>query len=252
MDNNEQELKFELVFTDTRKINKAIPLTKSDIIADQCKIDHNSIKKDIAKYKDKFDELNEVIIKGVKQPLNLKSSGRKGTESYKTWYNLNENQTNFLITLLKNTPEVVNLKYKIVKEFDSMKSILLAQILERRVSKQQRRFLTDAIQEKFGNNGSIYAEYTNLCYKLLFGKTAIEIKNYICNQELSKCTTEEERKKLNGDIETIVRDYFTEKQLSDLKKIESECATLVRLGIEKNRLIEMLKVIYPNPIYTNI
>lgn len=247
-----EQLSFELVFTETRKLTQAIPLTKSDIIAEQCGIEHDSVKSLIKSYKNKFDEFSTIIKKGVKEPLDLKSSGRKGTSSYKTWYNLNENQTNFLITLLKNTPQVVELKFKLVKEFDAMKEILLSQEMERRFGKEQRRLFTDAVQEKFGNDGLVYADYTNLCYKLLFGKTATEIKAHILEEELAKCSNSKERNKVNKDIGKIVRDYFTEKELADIKKIESECATLIRLGISKEKIYDMLKTLYPQPIYVNI
>ncbi|WP_058994020.1 Rha family transcriptional regulator [Sarcina ventriculi] len=244
-----EQLRFELVFTETRKVTQAIPLTRSDVIANQCGIDHNSVKSLIELYKDKFDEFSDTFKKGIKQSLDLKSTGRNSTSSYKTWYNLNEKQTNFLITLLKNTPQVVELKFKLVKEFNAMREILLIQEMERRMGKEQRRLFTDAIQEKFGNEGIVYAEYTNLCYTLLFGRTAIEIKNDILEKELDKCTTIKERNRVLKDIAKLVRDYFTDKELADIKKIESECATLIRLGMSKNDIYNALKTLYPQPTY---
>lgn len=239
-----EQLKFDLVFTNTNKITKAKPLTRDDQIAIACGIQVNSARKLINEHKEKFDELSEEYFKGKKQPLDLKSIGRNGTKGYKTYYELNENQTNFLITLFKNTPEVVELKFRLVKEFKAMKDILLAQEMERRMGKEQRRLFTDAIQERHGNEGVKYAEYTNLCYKKLFGKTANEIKEQVLITELNKCKTEKERRKVQKDITKIVRDYFTEKQLTDIKRIESECATLIRLGMDIKTISETLDKIY--------
>ncbi|MBU3186593.1 Rha family transcriptional regulator [Clostridium estertheticum] len=247
-----EQLSFELVFTSTRKMSKAIPLTRSDDIAGQCGIEHKNTKALIEKYILKFDELGREDSKTNKEPLRLKRHGKNGTSAYKVWYELNENQTNFLITLFKNTEQVVELKFKLVKEFSAMKTILQAQIMERTMGKMQRVILTDAIQDKFGNDGIKYAKFTNLCYRMLFGKTAIEIKEMVLNEELAKCTTPDEIKTVNKDIDKIVRDYFTDQELKDIKRIESECATLIRLDMDLVKAETTLRTLYPTTKYIKV
>jgi len=61
---------------------------------------------------------------------------------------------------------------------------------------------------------------------MLFGKVATEIKEDILEEELSKCENDEDRKRVTKDIDKIVRDYFTDKQIKSIERIENECATL--------------------------
>ncbi|EPY2271288.1 Rha family transcriptional regulator [Clostridium sporogenes] len=249
----QEQLEFELVFTNTRKIEKAIPLTRSDVVAEKCGIQHKNTKALIEKYVDKFNELGNRNKKGGLEPLRLKRHGKNGTKNYRTWYELNENQVNFLITLFKNTPQVVEFKFKLVKEFSAMKTIIQTQIIERQIGKEHRRVLTDTIKECIGNNGyldgSVYAHYTNMCYRKLFGKTAVEIKDNILKQELDKCENESERNKINKDIQKIVRDYFTHKELKSIERIENECSAFIRIGARGEKVEQMLNQIYPNIVY---
>lgn len=245
-ENNQiEQINLDYVFTNTRKVEKAIPLTSSDVVAQNCKIEHRAAKQLIKKYIDKFNELGNRDKKGNIELMHLKCGGKKGTKNYKTWYELNENQVSFLITLFKNTKQVVEFKFKLVKEFSIMKDILQVQKIERQIGKEHRRVLTDAIQECVGNNGIEYAKYTNMCYRLLFGKTAMELKNEILKQELDKCDNEDQRIKINKDIQKIVRDYFSDKELKSIERIENECATLLRIGMRDDKVNSTLKQIYP-------
>jgi len=254
LNENEQieQIQLDYVFTNTRKVEKAIPLTNSEVVAIKCGIQHKNTKELIKKYMDKFNELGNRDRKGSVEPLRLKRRGKNGTKNYKTWYELNENQVNFLITLFKNTKQVVEFKFKLVKEFSIMKDILQVQKIERQIGKEHRRVLTDAIQECIGNDGIEYAKYTNMCYRLLFGKTAMEIKNEILNQELNKCEDEEQKVKINKDIQKIVRDYFSDKELKSIERIENECATLLRIGMREGKVNSTLKQIYPTVQYVII
>lgn len=249
LEGNQTEFKLELVFTNTRKFEKAIPLTNSSLVAKHCQIEHDSAKVLIKKYRDKFNELGTSDKKGFVKALDLKSVGRKGTKTFSQYYELNENQVNFLITLFKNTPQVVDFKFKLVKEFSLMKDIIQTQLIERRITKEHRRIMTDAIQERIGNDSREYIKYTNMCYNVLFGRTAYQIKEEILKQELAKCETEEAKKKVHKDIQTIVRDYFTDKELKSIERIESEVATLIRIGMSEDQIKDSLKTIYPSVVY---
>lgn len=247
-----EQLKLDYVFTNTRKINKAIPLTRSDVVAEKCGIQQESARKLIRRYISKFNELGNRNKKGGIEPMDLKSKGKNGIKGYKVWYEMNENQVNFLITLFKNTEQVVEFKFKLVKEFSIMKDILQVQRIERQIGIEHRRVLTDAIQECIGDNGKEYAKYTNMCYRILFGKTAMEIKEEILKQELAKCDNEDQKKKINKDIQKIVRDYFTDKELKSIERIENECATLLRINMRNDKVKSTLKQIYPKVQYVII
>jgi phage regulator Rha-like protein len=244
-----EQLKLDYVFTNTRKIDKAIPLTNSEMVAEKCGIEHRATKQLINKYMDKFNELGNLNKKGGVEPLHLKCRGRNGTKDYQTWYEMNENQVNFLITLFKNTEQVVEFKFKLVKEFSIMKDILQIQRIERQIGKEHRRVLTDAIQQCIGDDWRDYASYTNMCYMILFGRVATEIKEDILEEELSKCETDEDKKRVTKDIDKIVRDYFTDKEIKSIERIENECATLLRIGMRGEKVRQTLKGIYPNVVY---
>jgi len=95
-ENNQiEQINLDYVFTNTRKVEKAIPLTSSDVVAQNCKIEHRAAKQLIKKYIDKFNELGNRDKKGNIELMHLKCGGKKGTKNYKTWYELNEQQTNF-------------------------------------------------------------------------------------------------------------------------------------------------------------
>ena len=85
----------ELVF-----IKKEDCFTNSLIISEGIKISHSSLKKLIKKYYDRIKS------KGTLRISNLESTGGRCEEIY--W--LNQNQTIFLISLCKNTDEVVDFK----------------------------------------------------------------------------------------------------------------------------------------------
>ena len=59
-------------------------MSKIDIVYNE----HRVVVQLINTYKKEFDEF---------RPLHLKSIGQNGTSSYKTWYELDENQVTFLL-----------------------------------------------------------------------------------------------------------------------------------------------------------
>jgi phage regulator Rha-like protein len=79
---------------------------------------HGDLKRVITRNKVNFEEFGQVFM-GSTKPINKKDKGRPD-ESFL----LNEEQFTLLITLAKNTPEAVNLKMIIVKQFFSMRKQL--------------------------------------------------------------------------------------------------------------------------------
>lgn len=90
-------------------------LVSSIVIAENVSYEHRNIVQLINTYKNKFDEF---------RPLHLECIGRNGTSDYKTWYELNENQTTFLFTLMRNNDLIVDFKFNLTKAFSLMKQKL--------------------------------------------------------------------------------------------------------------------------------
>lgn len=90
-------------------------LVSSLVIAENVDYEHRSVIQLINSYKNLFD---------ITRPLHLKCIGTNGTSSYKTWYELNEEQTTFLFTLMKNSEKIVSFKFNLTRAFYLMKSKL--------------------------------------------------------------------------------------------------------------------------------
>lgn len=90
-------------------------LVSSLIIAENVSYEHRAVIQLINSYKIDFEELGA---------LHLKCIGTNGTNTYKTWYDLNENQVTFLLQLMKNNEYTVKFKLTLTKAFSMMKSKL--------------------------------------------------------------------------------------------------------------------------------
>ena len=100
--------------------------------------------------------------------------------------------------------------------------------VERAVSKEKRRGLTDAIQESGENermHGHAYSTYTNMIYKLVLGMSA---KKY---------------KKMN-DIDGNLRDKLNGRQLNLIKTLEDIAKAQIDLGFKYDEVKEMININY--------
>lgn len=91
------------------------PYTTTKIIAEYTKVSHKYIKKQLTSHKVQF------LSFGLLGAYATESSGGRPEVIYK----LNEQQACFLITLLKNTPQVVAFKAELVRQFYEMRALLL-------------------------------------------------------------------------------------------------------------------------------
>ena len=90
-------------------------LVSSLVIAENVSYEHRAVILLINSYKIDFEELGA---------LHLKCIGTNGTNTYKTWYDLNENQVTFLLQLMKNNEYTVKFKLTLTKAFSIMKNKL--------------------------------------------------------------------------------------------------------------------------------
>jgi len=101
----------EIVLMDGKKA-----YTTTRIIADGCKIEHNAALKLVKKYVEDLKDLGGTSGFEIRK---FKTGGRPGEEAI-----LDEQQTTFLITLMKNSVPVVAFKKRLTKEFFKMRTAL--------------------------------------------------------------------------------------------------------------------------------
>lgn len=125
-------------------LNGETPYTTSEIIADGTGIARRKIRDAIRKYQSDLESFGRV----ASYQATLKTSG--GPQKV-TVYHLNEQQAAFLLTLLKNTPVVVEFKKELVRQFYAMRDFIRERATPewqetRSLGKEIRRMETDAIK----------------------------------------------------------------------------------------------------------
>jgi phage regulator Rha-like protein len=169
--------------------------TDTFVIADGTKNRHINIKELVKDYERQFLELGTLSVS------NRESTGGRPEQ----YYNLNEPQASFLITLLRNNDIVVDFKLKLVKEFYRMRKVLAERQTEqwqytRNEGKQTRRKFTDCLKgfiDYAVSQGSGHAEryYNNF-------STLIDDTAGITNREYSS-------------VDTLKNVEFTENLIAD-------------------------------------
>lgn len=148
------------------------PYTTSEIIAEGTGMNHRRVRDAIRKYQKELEAFGKV---GAYQtPLPGSKTGQTIPG-----YILNEQQSTFLLTLLKNTPVVVAFKKELVRQFYAMRDELARRRELRVIGKPIRRSLTDALRdsgEVERMRGHAYGTYTNLAFKLATGRTARQLR----------------------------------------------------------------------------
>lgn len=91
------------------------PRVSSMVIAENIGVKHESVRDIISKYKIQFNEFGKI------STTDFKSVDGKMS---KTVFMLNENQSSFLFTLMRNNEIVVRFKVSLIKAFDYMKKEL--------------------------------------------------------------------------------------------------------------------------------
>lgn len=96
------------------------PMTTSEVIAEGVEMDHASVIKLVRKYVAELQKFGGV-------GFEIRPFDTKGGIQYREFAWLNEQQATFLITLMRNTPRVVEFKIALVKAFFAMRDRLLEQ-----------------------------------------------------------------------------------------------------------------------------
>lgn len=104
--------------------------TTSLVIAEGTGVAHRKLKVTIRKYE------SEIKSFGLLASYGAESTGGRPEEIYR----LNEEQATFLITLLKNTDAVVAFKVELVRQFYSMRRLLLERQISGSLIKKSKAF----------------------------------------------------------------------------------------------------------------
>ena len=128
----------DLVFLEPNKLG-SVPFTTSKVIAEMTGIEHRKLKDAIRKHQADIEVFG---ILARYEPI-IQDRGRGQPEVV---YKLNEEQATLLMTLLKNTPTVVEFKVELVRQFYAMRKELTARAVARAGRIPPRRDMTDAIR----------------------------------------------------------------------------------------------------------
>lgn len=142
------------------------PYTTSEVIAEWTDNKHESVTRLIRTHKESLETFGKV----GKQIRPLPSG-----QSTKI-YLLNEQQVTLLIAFMQNTPEVIQFKVELVKQFYKMKEEIQAFKVQRAIEQPTRKNLTDAIKEWEHASPWAYKHITDLLLKLVTGKNAKQIR----------------------------------------------------------------------------
>jgi phage regulator Rha-like protein len=143
--------------------------TDSMVISEGACIEHESVMRMIDKYNSRLSRLGKIRF------TDLKSGNSQGGRPTRI-AELNEPQSTFLLTLLKNTEPVVDFKFKLTQEFFRMRQFIIERQSSewqqaRLTGKQVRKDETDIILTKLiplaefqgsQNAGKLYMTYSKL------------------------------------------------------------------------------------------
>lgn len=208
-----------LVFLEPDDLNE-IPFTTSKVIAEHGKVRHDTVQRLIRSYETDLEEFGK---------LGFEIRPLESGQSEKV-YKLNEQQSTLLIIYMKNTLPVRQFKKALVKQFYLMQKELISRKVTRQIGKQAREALTNAIQglPDSPHKDMKYKHYTNLVYKIVFGKNAKQLKE-----------------QFGLDKSGNVRNRFTASELERVERLERQVSVLVDLGHDYHGIKEELNKKYP-------
>lgn len=209
-----------LVFLESIGV-KIDAFTTSSTIASGTGINHRRVREAIHRHQKAFESFGVLVAYQTETAAN-KTGGRKATG-----YLLNEQQAAFLLTLLKNTPAVVEFKRRLVLEFFNARQELARRDAQRTVKLPVRRSLTDSIRDSGENKrfrGHAFAAYTNLIYKAVTGRTAAQMRK---DAGLPK----------GADVVSLL----TADELARVTKREAQVATLLDCGMRYDAIKTVLE-----------
>ena len=134
----------------------------------------------------------------------------------------------FTLLALGYTGErAMQFKLAYIKQFNAMEKALQGKVVEREKGIAVRQSLTKALQQSAENermHGHAYSTYTNCIYKVLFGKSANQLR---------------EERKVDGN--RSLRDCFTEEELNAIQSMERLVSSLIDCGWGYDEIKEFIQ-----------
>ena len=127
------------------------------------------------------------------------------------------NRDGFTLLVMGYTGEkAMKFKLAYIKQFNAMEQALIGKIKQREKGIAVRQALTKAIQQSNENermHGHAYSTYTDIVYKVVFGKTAKQL-----------------REEYGITKKDNLRDYFNSDEISKVQSVEMIVSGLVNCG----------------------
>lgn len=121
-----------------------------------------------------------------------------------------------LLVMGYNGEKAMRFKLAYIRQFNAMEKVLIGKMKEREKGIAVRQALTNALQQSQENermHGHAYSTYTNIVYKAVFGKNAVQLR-------------EEYGITKNDNL----RDFFSEEELKKIQNVEMLVSGLVGCG----------------------
>lgn len=132
-----------------------------------------------------------------------------------------------LLVMGYNGKLAMKFKEAYIKQFNAMESVLRKKMIARERGRASREFLTDSIQQSEEDermHGHAYSTYTNCIYKVLFGKSAAQLR-----MDYGIGRTDN------------LRDCFSPEDLAAVDSMEHLVSGLVACGWEYGRIKDFIE-----------
>lgn len=200
--------------------SKLEPYTTAATVAEYAQVQGDTVSRLIRKHMKDLEEFGKVGFEIVA----LEGSR---TGQHAKIYHLNEQQATLLITYLKNTEPVRRFKKALVRGFFEARQELSRREVQRAVKAPVRRSLTDAIRdsgEAERMKGYAYNTYTDLIYKAVTGKNAVQL-----------------RKKRGAACGADVVGLLTADELAEVTKREAQVCALLDCGMKYEAIRDIVR-----------
>lgn len=207
------------MLVELKQINKAeINVVTSLDVAETFGKEHYHVMEDIREIQSK---ISTPEFSGLFYESEYKASNGKKNPMYYM------NRDGFTLLVMGYTGEkAMKFKLAYIKQFNAMEELLKGKLIEREKGIVIRQAFTRALKESGENNrmhGYAYSTYTDLIYKVIFGKNAKQLR-------------EEYGIGKNDDL----RDLFSQEELAKIKSVEMIVSGLVDCGWGYDEVKELI------------
>ncbi|URZ16920.1 Rha family transcriptional regulator [Clostridium felsineum] len=218
--------KSTLVYFSDKDFMKTDIICNTKIITEEFNKEHKTVLRDVKNLIEKVESIENSELRGQYKFVPSYYVSKQGKKL--PMYELNF-EAFMLVTMSYTTQKAMEIKSIFIYEFNRMRAELSAIRIARREGIDIRNDMTDAIQEHLdtAKNKYLYANYTDMVYKVLFGKTTTHMK-----VELGLIKRDN------------LRNHLQKEQLEQLKKVEKEVAVFIEFGYSFKEIRKMLEKKY--------